>query len=87
MSFNFNDLEDKTIINNNNNNNKKGRPVGYKLKDEKEKVKIVSFSLQNEVLNVLDKIYKQYKKEDNTITKSKILNKILKDYFKEKGKM
>ena len=80
MNF-FDDLNNKTILNKTKNENNTVKKTRTK-KDENKKVKIVSFSLQNEVIEALNKLYNNMKQEDDTITKSKVLNNILKDYFK-----
>jgi len=93
----FKDLEDKSIIENNNNNSnntndnkenkkedkktKKRRPI----KSEEDKVKVISISLQNKVL---DKVKEEVEeKHSKSISISQFINKVLIDYFKEKGIM
>jgi len=90
------DLEDKSVIKNNNNNinnntkkednqenkqTKKRRP----RKNEEDKVKVISISLQNKVL---DKVKEEVEeKHSKSISISQFINKVLIDYFKEKGIM
>jgi len=85
----FKDLEDKSIIKNNNIDNntkkdnkedKKTKKRRRKRKNEEDKVKVISISLQNKVL---DKVKEEAEKEDLHV--SQFINKILKNYFKEKG--
>ena len=84
----FKDLEDKSIIknniDNNTNDNKEDKKTKKrkKRKNEEDKVKVISISLQNKVL---DKVKEEAKKEYLHV--SQFINKILINYFKEKGIM